>query len=138
MKRLIAAAVATMSLIVCPVFGSDIDFTGMSLDELVELRNNINTEIETRLGSDTIAAGLFEAGVDIKIGIFDFECTSSHGDVKIYASKSDYIDSYYSETTYLSLSKGEKVTVALSDGECLYLDDGTDGLLKEIKPSWAP
>ena len=64
MKRLVKKIAGTTLVLTMGVSGTalaaDIDLTGMSLDELVELQNNIVAEIDSRtnVGKDVIPCGV--------------------------------------------------------------------------------
>ena len=72
MKRLVKKIAGTTLVLTMGVSGTalaaDIDLTGMSLDELVELQNNIVAEIDSRtnVGKDVIPCGVYVVGTDIK------------------------------------------------------------------------
>ena len=72
MKRFLALLMIGIMAFSMTVYAADIDVTSLSLDELVELRDKVLLEIQDRTAAETsmINAGVYEAGVTIKEGVY--------------------------------------------------------------------
>lgn len=149
MKRLVKKIAGTTLALTMAVSGTalaaDIDLTGMSLDELVELRSNITAEIDSRTneGKETIPCGVYVAGTDIKEGSFKL---SEDDDGSTYVVTFDDEESYKTAiansdskkaTFQVFLRDGESTIVSLKEGNVLYIDDD-ELFIEPVTASWAP
>ena len=117
----------------------------MSLDELVELQNNIVAEIDSRtnVGKDVIPCGVYVVGTDIKEGSFKVSTDEdNYTDVlvfededtyKTYAADHKAVNPLFSAFVGLSGS----TTVNLKTGEVLYIYSG-EMIIEESNASWMP
>lgn len=149
MKRLVKKIAGTTMVLTMGVSGTalaaDIDLTGMSLDELVELQNNIVAEIDSRtnVGKDVIPCGVYVVGTDIKEGSFKLSTDEdNYTDVlvfededtyKTYAADHKAVNPLFSAFVGLSGS----TTVNLKTGEVLYIYSG-EMIIEESNASWMP
>ena len=149
MKRLVKKIAGTTLVLTMGVSGTalaaDIDLTGMSLDELVELQNNIVAEIDSRTndGKDVIPCGVYVVGTDIKEGSFKLSTDEdNYTDVlvfededtyKTYAADHKAVNPLFSAFVGLSGS----TTVNLKTGEVLYIYSG-EMIIEESNASWMP
>lgn len=149
MKRLVKKIAGTTLALTMAVSGTalaaDIDLTGMSLDELVELQNNIVAEIDSRtdVGKDVIPCGVYVVGTDIKEGSFKLSTDEdNYTDVlvfededtyKTYAADHKAVNPLFSAFVGLSGS----TTVNLKTGEVLYIYSG-EMIIEESNASWMP
>lgn len=149
MKRLVKKIAGTTLVLTMGVSGTalaaDIDLTGMSLDELVELQNNIVAEIDSRtnVGKDVIPCGVYVVGTDIKEGSFKLSTDEdNYTDVlvfededtyKTYAADHKAVNPLFSAFVGLSGS----TTVNLKTGEVLYIYSG-EMIIEESNASWMP
>ena len=137
MKKIIAIVFAIM-ITTCSVFAADIDLSSLSLDELLELRTQLNEIINEQIPADnTIGEGRFLVGSDIKEATFNFTCIDESIDIFVYNSPEELKKNIFSYINHVSLEKGEAGTVTLKDGQLLKIEDG-NALIEEVKPSWAP
>lgn len=143
-KRLLVALLIVA--IAIPVFASTagIDLTTMSLEELIQLRNDVDTEISSRISSnnDTMYQGAYVAGKDIAIGRYTFtaletsylELFDTNDNFKSYRKDYKEEDRAY----YNQMKEGDVVTLNLEEGQVVNISRGS-GLVTAISsPSWAP
>lgn len=152
MKKIVSLLLVVMMLACSVVYaeGPEFDFASMSTDELLALREQLNAEINNRLGDDNalISDGLFVAGVDIKPGMYRITCSVAYDDrefyVNLFESKEDYQtydQSRWNNTSYrlaqFVLLQGGEATVNLTDGMAIEIYNGI-GRIEGVTPDWAP
>ena len=149
MKRKILAIGLSMSLLMSvSVMAdvSDIDLTSMSTEDLVSLKNSIDSEIGTRGGDNIIGQGIYEVGVDIKAANFKLtsvqnaDYTSTY--IYIYNSKEDMEADKESDDYIIYYDVEESGTVRsanlnLKDGQFVKIS-GDSAVIEEAKASWQP
>lgn len=151
MKKLFVLALVFVLMI--PSCLAEIDFTSLSMDELMNLRKNVEDEIHARLGgSDAIYVGDYLAGKDIKPGKYVITCTEetpTAGDDMVFGiyNSDDSYESHKSEEAYFGfrsnavlffqLQKDGVATVTLEEGQHLIIKWGK-GTCEPFAPSWAP
>ena len=129
-----------------------LDYSGMSLDELVILRNTINEEIASRIGSgDMIYTGDFLVGTDIKAGKYIITCTaetpqSSDDMVMGIFNEKDSHDQFAGESAYnafrdnvdafYALQLDETAIITLEEGQYFVIKWG-EATCSPYAPSWS-
>lgn len=149
MKRKILAIGLGMSLLLStPIMADvpDIDLTSMSTEDLISLKNSIDSEIGTRGGDNIIGQGTYEVGVDIKAANFKLtsvqnaDYTSTY--IYIYNSKEDMEADKESDDYIIYYDAEESGTVRsanlnLKDGQFVKIS-GDSAVIEEAKASWQP
>lgn len=144
MKRVIALACLICCLWSSTMYSADLDLSGYSIDELLELRKIISEELFNKgyVEKVNFPNGTYECGVDIKPGryLFSVEGDEIYGHVAIYDSKEDrengdsrldrYIDA--DQPQYLDFNEGDYILVYYGDGT-LYIEDAS-----KSDAFWAP
>lgn len=124
MKKVLMLVVV-LALFVSPALSEAIDFTSMSLDELLVMRQSIEDEIYSRLqeGSGTIWVGAYHVGKDIKAGSYVLSGIENTIIVHVYESEEDFANHKTStndfvSTTgyYLSVKEGMVIEVLIGNG----------------------
>lgn len=137
MKKLFVSIVLCSALFVTPVRAADIDLSSMTLEELEDLKNQVEAEIIAKGGGEIIGAGLYEAGKDIKAEDYQLISDEEKGSTIILFPSKEAADSDSQYIVYESISGGEEITISLKDGYVLYLDGSL--FIKQLeKPSWKP
>lgn len=121
-------------------FASEIDLTGLSLEQLIDLRTEINELIAEKGGENVIGSGAFEVGVDIKPGIYNIVCTANATGgvltIGVYETKTDH-DNFKGDL-YQSIYKEEgtpAISLNLKEGNVIGITG--EGIIQETSPSWA-
>lgn len=136
-------------LITTPVMASDIDLTSMSTEDLVALKDSINTEIANRGGDNVIGEGTYTVGTDIKSG--NFKVTPMKGydgytTFYVFKDSAEYEDykggNYDAGDCVIDLESYEEGNndsgnLVLKDGEILYVYRG-NAVIEEVNPFWKP
>lgn len=139
MKKLAAALLSATLLLSSSVFAADIDLSGLTVDELANLRTQIDMLLEEKLeGQAKFGPGVFICGQDIKEGYYEFTATSEDGAyIFIYETKESWKngDDWIGNSTVHEA--GEVSTFSIHEGNCIEVMYGS-GLLRENKPAWAP
>lgn len=121
--------------------GTGINLSAYTLDQLVELRNEINELLDEGLGeTDNISTGYYVAGVDIRVGSYDIAPAREDSiDVIILPTLEDYTNRVSDNALYFSLycedEEAEHSTISLKDGNVLVIQG--DAVIKNVKPSWS-
>lgn len=127
------------------------DLTNMSLEELINLRDDIGLEIDHRMGYDTgnpgfsddkIGEGKYIVGKDIIEGRYDLICTISDmdddGDARFYVSVRESTDEGANLVDeFMFIPEGTMITFDLKEGNVLELRNGS-GIIRQSSHSWAP
>lgn len=119
--------------------GNGPDLASMSLDDLLVLRQNIESEITERLASDNslIYPGVYLVGKDIKEGTYLITgmFSDDYGmQVLVYPSESDYENRNYDG---YDLKLGEYQYVTLKTGMVLQIYLG-NARVQAVEQSWKP
>ena len=149
MKKMLSLVLA-IGLASIPVVAESpsVDLSAMTLDELVELRDRVSFEIDSRIYSDNsvIGSGEYTVGTLIAPGIYEFTAT----EVQYY----DFIsgtDSICNLTVYEIDADGNRVEktciyhvrqssvtiIELRDGEIFEISGGS-GILRKANRTWMP
>ena len=147
-KRIVVLVVAFVIAFASLTFAgiSDLNISEMTTDEIIELKNALTEELQTRFGyGDTIFEGLYKVGRDIKPGTFLLTCTK---DDPQYSSDMDFC--YYATEEALQTKQGIKLgdfayreylkyensyVLNLEEGGYLYIMSG-EGSITPYKASW--
>lgn len=150
-KSILGIALGMCMAITIPVMAEapDIDLASMSTEDLVALKDSINTEIANRGGDNVIGEGVYIVGTDIKAG--NFKVTPMKGydgrtSFYIFKDSAEYDDykggNYDAGDCVVDLDSYEEGdtdsgNLVLKDGEVLYVYRG-HAVIEEINPSWKP
>lgn len=150
MKKLVTLLLLALMLVCTTASAEEIDFSAMSTDALLALREQLNAEINARLGDDTalIGDGVFVAGVDIVPGTYNVTCAAAFDDrefyVNLFQSKEDYqtYDANRRENEacrffQATLLPGGMTTINLTEGMTIEIYNGI-GRMIAVQPDWAP
>ena len=101
MKKLISVALSILLLMACfttAMAEGTIDFSGYSLEELLEIRSDLADEIASRPGGEkmTLGSGQYKIGEDLPAGVYTFKFVQN-GDSDV--SRTDYYI-YENESMY--------------------------------------
>lgn len=139
MKKFLGIFLA-MILFATPAFAENNGFESKTIDELLVIKNELDTEIGKRLGTiGSIYSGTYTVGQDIKAGQYVLHVEKAIDGWKAYIQvyMLDPSDKEIKDECYLS--EGESFTFSLEDGQVLYLKDVDVAFLEILdKPVWAP
>lgn len=122
---------------------SGIDLSNLSLEQLMDLKRELNIMIAEKGGDNIIGRGKYEVGVDIKPGRYNIvRSTSAYKEsgmlfVDVYLTKEDYDNGKPSKriNLYSDENNLESASLNLKDENILVLDG--EGMMYETSPSWA-
>lgn len=131
--------------------GTKTDFSTMTLEELIALRDAVTIEIYSRLDfsfeDEQIGAGNYLVGEDIKAGKYEFICTSSETRTQRSSGEVSYLgtiwildgtsDDAQTLFEYGDIPIGQKIMFELEDSQMLVIGR-CGGLIAEYNHSWAP
>jgi len=150
MRKIIALSLALLLAFGSAAAAEGIDLAAMSTDALLALREQINAEINARIGDDNalIADGVYVAGVDIKPGMYRITCAAAFDDrefyVNLFLSREDYQTydkSRWNNASYrfsqAVLLPGMETIVNLTEGMTIEIYNGM-GRVEAVQPIWAP
>ena len=152
MKKVIIVAVLLAAIIGTTNVSAavaGIDISGLSNEELVELKEEIDHKLSDNIETDTINPGVYIVGKDIKAGTYELSSKAIELEdmtlVYVYNSKEDYdndIDNYslsYQVGTWNPDSSNpdeyHSVSVTLEEGNVISIEDNTC-LIKPYEASW--
>ena len=140
MKRffLILALLIVLSV---PALAEPVDYSSMTLEQLIEMRAAINREIDAWIGTSATAiySGVFVVGKDIKPGryVLILEKGLKYPTASTYFGTEKYADD--SQYQAYELRDGESTYIELVEGMTFTLDQITIAYLQPLtKPDWAP
>lgn len=150
MKKIVSLFLVALILLCTTAYAEEMDFSTMSTDELLALREQLNAEINERLGDEKnlIGDGVYVAGVDIKPGMYQITCAAAFDDSEFYVNLFDSLDSYktYDSNRWqntdarlfqAALYEGGMCTVNLTEGMTIEIYNGI-GRVEAVQPDWAP
>lgn len=134
-KRVIAGLMAGALMIGWSAL-ADVDLSGMSYEELVDLYSNVRLEMIKRPeGEENILSGIYMVGQDIPAGRYSFELNKSSFSygiyVILYGDKETYQEKYtsfsYSGCLYSDTvgADDSPLELPLEDGNVLIISDGS-------------
>lgn len=142
MKKILSVILA-IGLASSPVVAESptVDLSAMTLDELVELRDRVNFEIDSRIcvSDSTIGRGIYTVGVSIAPGVYEFMATEvemgAGSECRIYVYGAD--DKENPKIGIYDIPVGSPSVIELIDGDTLEIRGGS-GFLKRADKSWMP
>lgn len=146
MKKLIAF-VLTILFLSAPVMAEEIDISGMDLNALLALHEQLDSaiqdEIQCKLDENAIFQGVYTVGTDIAPGYYLFTCIEDRHDegnfdffYEIYESQETY--DAHERSFFDRFNAGESAQLNLQDGMVLRIVNGTAEVQTSSKPAWAP
>lgn len=139
MKKFLGLLLAFMLLVV-PAFAENDGFESKTIDDLLVIKNDLDTEIGKRLGAiGPVYSGTYVVGQDIKAGQYVLHVENAVKGwkvyIQVYALESDekeiVVERY--------LAEGEAFSFSLEEGQALYLGEIEVAYLELLeKPAWAP
>lgn len=124
MKKVLAIV---LLLTLC-IFASaeSIDLSGMSYDELLELRQAVELAIWNSDGWQEVdvPAGIYVIGEDIPEGRWTVKPNGSLSSITVYPNKSDYTDQTYDYIAMEMIQKDESFNLEVNSGNCLEISGG--------------
>lgn len=144
MKKVFVVAIAITMLLSISAFADGMNVEKMSLEELISLRETIDSEIQTRLGfsDDIIGSGYYVVGEDIKAGKYELQCVLAQNGEDPYEqchlaigdSADDDAETLFE---YSNVQVGQQVMIELKDKNVLAIVRG-NFLIQPYKHSWQP
>ncbi len=141
MKKILATLLIVCTLFTTTVYAASVDVTSMTTDDLLELKEAINSEILKRFGTegDSIYTGKYIVGEDIKSGMYVITFPSKnsdydYGQVIVYPT----VECEWSDREVITLRIGEEGYLELNDGNVIDVSYLTGVIRPITKPSWAP
>ncbi len=132
MKKIIALSLILAMIICASISLADVNLSDMTRDELIALRQQIDTMIGYSI------QGRYTTGVDIKEGYYSLLTPDGYGTyVFVYPTIDDAQNEKNPLMTML-LEKNETTTIHLVDGYVLSISAGTCLLTPLETPSFAP
>ena len=149
MKKLVGVVITVVLLLAISgtCMAEEIDLQSMTLDDLVTLRNQITSEIMSRMGEEEpFYSGKYTAGVDIKEGSYTIKnlTPESEDDVDTWiactvrAKADDSGDQEVVLDQYIHA--GTAITVNLTEGMTMNIRSSKSqmSIVVNERPSWAP
>lgn len=141
-KTIIASMVLAIGLLAVPVMASEqsaIDLDSMGLEELVALRDEINTKIADLGGDNVLPQGTYEVGKDIKAGKYKVTCCEGYdlACFNVYPTKEEHDAMENVINGSVASEDGDSAMMNIDDGEWLDVTWGSL-VVEEIKASWMP
>lgn len=126
MKRALAMVLA-MALLLVPAAFAASDLAGLTVDELIKLRTQIEAELMGReeVKSFTVPAGTYEVGVDFPAGVFSLKPATKWSVFFMVASSEANIVDFRSRESHSIGADTPIGKITLSKGEFVYLDGGS-------------
>lgn len=103
-----------------------IDLSGMSYEDLIDLRQQVDAAIWASDGWQEVPvpAGVYVIGEDIPSGRWTVSPGERLSSFTLYPTKADYTEQTYNYVTLQMLSEGESYTLEVQDGQCLEIGGG--------------
>lgn len=152
MKRkstVIAAIALATTMMVTPVFAYDAveidmdELREMNTEDLISMRDAINSVIAEKGGDNIIGSGVYEVGTDIKAANFKLTCIKGGSSVYVTLYENKEAENSGDSILYQGIRNDENtgtseaVNLNLKDGEILSID-GT-AIIEDASGSfWAP
>lgn len=135
------AAVLIVSAVDANAAETSIDIEGMSVEEMVKLRDELNVKIAENGGDNVIVEGVYVVGTDIKASNFKVTCNGEDGVMFQIVSEDEYDGTNTSVDAgrYFILYDGESGALNLKEGEVLIVTAGSEyAVIEEVKTNFAP
>lgn len=150
-KDLLTFTLGTMAIIgfIAVLFASaveinaaatDINIEGMSVEEMVKLRDELNAKIAENGGDNIIVEGDYVVGKDIKASNFKVTCPGEDGVMFEIVSEDEYdgMNTSSDAGRYFILYDGESGALNLKEGEVLMVSGSDYAIIEEVKTNFAP
>lgn len=150
-KDLLTFTLGTMAIIgfIAVLFASaveinaattDIDIEGMSVEDMVKLRDELNAKIAENGGDNIIVEGDYVVGKDIKASNFKVTCPGEDGVMFEIVSEDEYdgMNTSSDAGRYFILYDGESGALNLKEGEVLMVSGSDYAIIEEVKTNFAP
>lgn len=141
MKKVLAFLLVCI-LFVTPVFAEGVDLSSMSVEELIQLHNQIDEILADKFKCelDVIYPGTYVVGRDIKEGRYILNCLKT-GIVNFWIitfyENEEELENRNSLTNE-NLRIGDQVQINLIDGMVVEIDDGLGTISVVEKQPWEP
>lgn len=143
MRKTIALVLSTCFLLAQPVSAADLDLSGYSIEDLLELRKQITAELSEKGYAEKVVIpnGLYTVGTDIKAGRYVMSGDGKGNGVSayIYENQAAYEDR---DKITIYAEDDEEELIDLSDGQLVYFDGiGTSVYIEDATKTdafWAP
>lgn len=135
------AAVLIVSAVDANAAETSINIEGMSVEEMVKLRDELNAKIAENGGDNVITEGDYVVGTDIKASNFKVTCNGEDGIMFTIVSEDEYdgMNTSSDAGRYFILYDGESGTLNLKEGEVVMVAAGTSyAIIEEVKTNFAP
>ena len=120
MKKLLTVLIV-LALLGAAALAEQIDLSGMSYEDLLALRQQVDAAIWASDGWQEVEvpAGVYTIGEDIPTGRWSVSPTGVVAAITLYPDKSDYTGQTYNILTTAAIMEGESFTLDASEGNCL-------------------
>lgn len=124
MKKLFVLLLAL--LLIGTAVAEGIDLSGMSYEDLLELRQQVDAAIWASDGWQEVQvpAGVYVIGEDIPSGRWTVSPGGRLSTITLYPTKTDYTEQTYNYISLTMLNEGESYTLDVQDGQCLEIGGG--------------
>lgn len=147
MKKIVTMLLLALLIACSAAYAEGIDFSSMSTDELLALREELNAEIESRIGveAETINKGIYTVGEDIKAGTYTISYKEGGFTFQVFTfSTVDDFNAYKASNgqdaacmlMQYGVNPNESAYVNLKDGMVIVING--EGKIMSEKPSFAP
>ena len=139
-KRAVLTLLALVLLLSYMAAYADINFdiSALSDTELIELQEEVLSEMKNRGINNAIRSGTYTVGRDIKAGKYHFDCLAKSGVfiMHLYKNEDDFKNTDYIDS--ITCDVGGSVFLSLEDDMVLVIHDGVEGTLNPASASWMP
>ena len=120
MKKLLTVLIV-LALLGAAALAEQIDLSGMSYEDLLALRQQVDAAIWASDGWQEVEvpAGVYTIGEDIPAGRWSVSPTGVVAAITLYPDKSDYTGQTYNILTTAAIMEGESCNLDASEGNCL-------------------
>lgn len=119
---------------------TNVNIEGMSVEDMVKLRDELNVKIAENGGDNVIVEGDYVVGKDIKASNFKVTCHGEDGVMFEIVSEDEYdgMNTSSDAGQYFILSDGESGALNLKEGEVLMVSGSDYAIIEEVKTNFAP
>lgn len=141
MKKVLAFLLVCI-LFVTPVFAEGMDLSSMSVEELIQLHNQIDEILADKFKCelDVIYPGTYVVGRDIKEGRYLLNClrtgSVNYWIITFYENEEEFKNR--NSLTKENLQIGDQVQINLSDGMVIKIGEGLGTISVVEKQPWEP
>lgn len=140
MRKLLGIIAALCIAMTTPALAYDVDLKALSDEEILQLKEDITSEIGERglSISEIFHPGTYEIGKDIASGRYLFIPDSGNANVIICETLDDFKNEEFSIIHYLWKSDNDSAVVDLTDGQLLVITNGDALVSVAEKSAFAP